>query len=61
MKLNHYRISKTKFQRDLKNIEKVKNLRKQAVLKIYIKEYGITYRWMKEAEDREMEEKLGLT
>ncbi|NAT10093.1 hypothetical protein C4E22_00805 [ANME-1 cluster archaeon AG-394-G06] len=31
------------------------------ILKIYIKEYGITYRWMKEAEDREMEEKLGLT
>nr|CBH37688.1 hypothetical membrane protein [uncultured archaeon]CBH40005.1 hypothetical membrane protein [uncultured archaeon] len=31
------------------------------ILKIYIKEYGITYRWMKEAEDREIEEKLGLT
>jgi len=31
------------------------------IWKIYRKEYGITYRWMKEAEDREREEKLGLT
>jgi len=31
------------------------------ILKIFRKGYGITYRGMKEAEDSEMEEKLGLT
>ncbi len=31
------------------------------ILKIFRKEYGITYRGMKEAEDKEIEEKLGLT
>jgi len=31
------------------------------ILKIFRKKYMITYSWMKEAEDREIEEKLGLT
>ena len=31
------------------------------ILKIFRKEYGIPYRGMKETEDREIEEKLGLT
>ena len=31
------------------------------ILKIFRKEYGITYRGMKEAEERKIEEKLGLT
>ncbi|MEA1999362.1 MAG: hypothetical protein U9N61_08595 [Euryarchaeota archaeon] len=31
------------------------------ILKKFREEYGITYRGMKEAEDREIEEKLGLT
>ena len=40
MKLNHYRISKTKFQRVLKDIEKVKNLRMQAVFEPTDKSFG---------------------
>jgi len=55
---------KTEVERRRKNLLELENgILKDlmGIWKIYRKKYGITYRWMKEAEEREREEKLGLT